>query len=369
MATFRIVAVLVGMLRSGANLARQRRRGYPGGRAVATGTAVGLIVLGAVTAAAAADPPEGGWSAALIFENDVLWVDQSDRHYTNGLQLCVHASEGHVWGWLRGLARKSVAREPGTRLNMRIAAGQNLYTPENLKTDELVAEDRPYAGWLHADLGVTGLRGRTLSVLEFSLGLVGPSAGGEALQQWFHQMIGSPDPQGWEHQLHDELAVLAVVQRSWGGLAPPRPVPGLGALGLRWDAIPHVDVNLGNVFTHVGAGAMIRLGANLEQDLGPARIRPAPPGAVMPGSGGGLQWYAFGGAAGRFVLHNIFLDGNTFGDSHRVDKEMLVGDLSVGVALAAAGVRLAFTHTLRSPEFAGQRRPDHFGSLLLAYGR
>jgi len=128
-------------------------------------------------------------------------------------------------------------------------------------------------------------------------------------------------------------------------------------------------VNLGNVFTHAGAGAMVRVGARLEDDLGPARIRPAPPGAALPGRGHGVQWYIFGGCAGRLVLHNIFLDGNTFGHSHSVEKEHLVGDVSAGLVLAAFGFRVAFTHTLRSPEFTGQRRPDHFGSIMLAYAR
>ena len=125
---------------------------------------------------------------------------------------------------------------------------------------------------------------------------------------------------------------------------------------------------LGNVFTYAGLGGTLRLGQGLDRDFGPPRIQPAPPGSGYFVPGGRFGWYLFAGMDGRMMLQNIFLDGNTFQDSHRVDKNLWVADFVGGVAVAAHGVRLSATYVQRTPEFKGQRRPDHFGSLAFVSG-
>ena len=67
------------------------------------------------------------------------------------------------------------------------------------------------------------------------------------------------------------------------------------------------------------------------------------------------------------MLHNIFLDGNTFFDSHSVEKNYLVGDLVAGAAVSGLGMRLGFSFVVRSPEFEGQDGPDRFGSFTLSF--
>ena len=67
-----------------------------------------------------------------------------------------------------------------------------------------------------------------------------------------------------------------------------------------------------------------------------------------------------------FVARNIFLDGNTFSDSHSVDKKLLVGSATAGLAVAWKGARIALTHVWRTKEFDGQDQPDRFGSLSVS---
>ena len=71
----------------------------------------------------------------------------------------------------------------------------------------------------------------------------------------------------------------------------------------------------------------------------------------MPGGGyfrrkKGFNWYLFAGLEGRAVFRNIFLDGNTFTDSHSVDSKHFVGDIQAGLAGVehgnATGFLLAF---------------------------
>jgi hypothetical protein len=328
----------------------------------------GLVLVAlALPLAAAPVRGAGDWTGRIIFENDVLWVDDSDRHYTNGIQLELRGPDDHVWRWTEGPGRFLTGAGPDAVLRMGWALGQNIYTPEDIKTSELVVDDRPYAGWLHGDLMVTARAGRTRTEATLSLGVVGPAAQGEEVQRWFHELIGSPIPAGWDNQLANEPALLLVVQRAWGDALPPRPAPLLGGLGLDWDFVPHGDVALGNVFTHVALGGVLRAGNDLEVSLGPTRIRPTAAGGRLQDRRRGLGWSLLGGLTGRCVLQNIFLDGNTFQDSHSVDKYTLVGDAWYGLTLAWQGLRTSFIHTVRSPEFVGQRRPDHFGSITVTW--
>ena len=73
-----------------------------------------------------------------------------------------------------------------------------------------------------------------------------------------------------------------------------------------------------------------RLGWNIPRDFGTSLIRPsgdsnAPLSTQDPlvKSDHGFGLYVFGMVEGRAVLHNIFLDGNTFNHSHSIDKKIL----------------------------------------------
>jgi len=67
------------------------------------------------------------------------------------------------------------------------------------------------------------------------------------------------------------------------------------------------------------------------------------------------------------VAHNIFLDGNTFRDSRSVKKENFVGDAQLGLAVVIDGVRLAYTHVLRTREYVGQDASDQFGAFSVSF--
>ena len=133
--------------------------------------------------------------------------------------------------------------------------------------------------------------------------------------------------------------------------------------GLSFDAVPHVVGTVGNAYTYAGAGAIVRLGNFSPNDFGPARIRPSAPGSDTFYDGKFWHAYLFGGAQGRLVARNMFLDGNAFRSSHSVDKKIAVGDLLFGFAVSMGQFRLAYTHTVRTKEFDGQNRWDQFGSL------
>ena len=249
-----------------------------------------------------------------------------------------------------------------------IAIGHSIFTPDDTDQIALIPDDRPYAGYLHLTFTAQSVRvfGSNGSALQdqwkLDLGVVGPAAGGKFVQNEWHQLIGAEEARGWDNQLHNEPAINLTVERAWRS-------PALGPsrlLGLKVDAIPYGVVALGNVQTYAGVGGMVRLGPDLARDFGPPRIYPGVGGSEWFVPADGFDWYLFAGAEGRAVAHNIFLDGNTFRDSHSVNKRHLVADLRSGAVFTFHTARLSLTHVYRTKEYSLQPKADQFGSITLS---
>src|SRR5262249_44883781 len=159
-------------------------------------------------------------------------------------------------------------------------------------------------------------------------GVVGPASGARELQKFFHRATSSRDPQGWDHQLRNELGVNVNYQHTW------RAANLASGNGLAVDFSPQLGGALGNVETYANAGFKLRFGRHLPNDYGPPRIDPGLPGSGYFVPSSDFRWYLFAGAEGRLVARNIFLDGNTFHDSPSVDKKNWVGDFQAGLAMS-----------------------------------
>lgn len=283
---------------------------------------------------------EGPSRVALTWENDVL--AGTDRHYTNGLRVELSGRlDPHVLPeWL---ASGETA--------WGLALGQRIYTPERLDVAGLATDDRPYAGWSYVALSVTrrvaafGWEDR----LELSLGVVGPASGARATHELAHELFGSESPQGWRHQLRNE-PTITLDYRASARLA--RWDTG----GLACDVRPTLGVSLGNVATFASIGSTARVGLGVPTDS--ASVPPSP-----------LRVYVTASAEVRLVGFDVFLDGSLLRrGGHRVEKERIVADLSIGLVVAIHDrVSLTYVHTLRTPEFEGQVGGDQFGSITMVF--
>jgi hypothetical protein len=243
-----------------------------------------------------------------------------------------------------------------------ITIGQNMYTPADITDARLIRDDRPYAGWLYVGFGVVANQGsKRYDKIELDIGLVGPQSYADDVQKTWHSLFGFRTPNGWKHQLKNEPGIVLVYEQA------RRFDKQDLILGLDYDTILHFGGSLGNVFTYANAGFTVRIGRALEKDFGPPRISPSLPGSGYFLGRKGFNWYLFAGVDGRAVARNIFLDGNTFADSHSVDKRFFVGDFQTGLAVQIHHVRVTYTQIFRTEEFKGQRSPDKFGALSISY--
>lgn len=305
------------------------------------------------------------WSFTL--ENDLF--AGTDKGYTNGFLFSWRSSSYNPPTWLAWIGSHSRFLLPRDgALRWGLSFGQNIFTPSDIDRRIPDPRDRPYAGWLYGSFVVSAYADRSPRVTEYGafeiqVGVVGPSALGEQVQNNTHDFINVDRALGWDSQLKDEPGVNVILTRQW---RINQPLDGENPWGLAVGVVPSVTVSLGNVQTYASAGMLMRVGSNLYADFGPARIRPAPAGTGFFQPDGKWGWYLFAGFEGRGVGHDIFLDGNTWRDGPSVDKRPFLGEGVFGAALVMPWARLTYSHTFRTREFWGQQETPEFGSVTLS---
>ena len=311
------------------------------------GRRVGLALLCAAAFHARADQGWEGHIVSLTLENDA--IASADRHYTQGSFLSYLSRDNALPRWAEctvdvfpTFGYEVAARKWG------FGAGQEIYTPEDLQVTALQVDDRPYAGWLFGRFtlqrrGAISPRWSVLENFHLDLGIIGPESQAEETQRVWH----GDDPKGWQHQLKTEIAGALRYERRFQFNAT-----GESEWGIR--LIPHLGGSAGTLATFLNGGGTVRAGYNIPNEFTTV--------ASDPGWGA----YFLAGADGRFVIHNIFLDGNTWRDSHQVNRRPFVGDVYVGLAAVLKNVEISFRHVFRSREFDDQKSHDSFGSVTLA---
>jgi lipid A 3-O-deacylase len=296
---------------------------------------------------------------SLVFENDVF--SGTDNNYTNGLRLGWLSSESQVPEFAKKASDKLMPLSAGGNKRISFAIGQNIYTPSNKTSQDLVVGDRPYAGWLYGSAGIVADTPNSLDTMVITLGMVGPSSQAEGAQKFIHRSMGSSSPKGWNNQLHDEPGVILTYDHKW------RNMYQVSSHGIGFDATPSMGFNLGNINTDASIGGMLRLGYDLPTDYGPPRILPSLPGSDYFVPTKQLSGYLFAGLDCKAVARNIFLDGNTFEDSASVNKEVLVGSAQVGVAMVYHQLRVSYTQIYMTKEYTTQQKGENFGAVTVSY--
>ena len=343
-----------------------------------------VIVALAASPAAAEGDPQHPWAAwQLQWENDAFAAfSGSDEHYTNGLRFSWVRNQARsaLPGWVAGFGERWCGKTSKLRLcgpqpdleqtDFGHSFVHTFYTPEELSIEELIVDDRPYAGYFHFGTQIflrhdtkgpndPGRNSPIQNVFELQLGFVGPEAQGEWIQSKAHEILDDEPPLGWDNQLDFEPVVQLVYRwrRKFGTDHA--------------DVVPHWGAALGNVGIFAEAGFHARFGWNIA-DFPNLNIAPA----VSPASTDDAwfakrEFHVFVGATGRGVAHNIFLDGNTFEDSHSVDKENWVYDLQAGFVARYKKCRLSYTFTRRSREYSPTFDNDggrhDYGTVAFSY--
>lgn len=319
-------------------------------------------------------------SLSLYTEND-KYFGGTDKFYTNGAQITYLTPElgsyeesraDQVVSWvpsfLPWLANKIPRFGPEPRtVHMGVSLAQYMFTASDITDPSPPPDDRPYAGWLNVGFHFYSKKTNQLDAFEINVGVVGPASLAEETQKFVHDVINAPKPRGWDTQMRNEPTLNLFYDRKFRF---EREISG----NLEMDAMANAGFALGNAHIHGNVGFEFRTGWNLPRNFGTALMGQtgSPPLPLEefydPDSSLFHRFgvHVFAGMDGRYVVRNLFLDGNTYKNSRSVDKENWVGSFRTGVGLHYRRLQFTYTMVHLSREFKTQAVATRYGSIALS---
>lgn len=175
----------------------------------------------------------------LQTDNDSYLASGSDRYYTNGIFIYYRH-----------------ALNPGKNSNLAnevlgFEAGQKMFNAQSGYIPDQRYVDRPFAAYLYAGATLNLLyKNESNLKLGAQVGMIGPAALGKEAQDFIHNTFGFYPPNGWQYQIRNEAQLNLSAEYN-----------KLLARGNGADVSFSGYANLGNGFTGLGVGPLVRLGA------------------------------------------------------------------------------------------------------------
>lgn len=178
---------------------------------------------------------------SINFDNDIF--NNTDLYYTNGINF---EFINHIFE--HSPLMKLMLPYCGSSINYYgISLIQNMYTPTNPDIEYVLIGDRPFSAYLyigHFKIS-NDVSKKFRQTSELNIGLIGSNAMGEFVQQTIHDI----EPQGWNHQISNDI-VLNYSVKFEKSLLSSRNVEINGML----------DGSVGTLYNKAGLGFLTRIG-------------------------------------------------------------------------------------------------------------
>ena len=215
---------------------------------------------------------------------------------------------------------------------------RNIFTPEDITNPNLIVNDRPYAGWLYVGIGLIK-RHKSVELSGYSIlwnwiwELSDRESFAENVQTWWHKNISKFAPAGRVGTISSKMnqVILLNVERKWRMELTPQNYEGYAG---RFST--ECRSGFGKcIYTTLRRAACFGWVSTCRSTTARRASGPVPraPTFFKYDKKKPVSWYFYAGVEGRALATNIFLDGNTFTDSHSVDKKYFVGDVHAGFVL------------------------------------
>ncbi|MBP4138144.1 lipid A deacylase LpxR family protein [Flavobacterium geliluteum] len=284
----------------------------------------------------------------FITDNDLYTSSKNDMYYTNGLEIFY----------------RYLSKNDNQKINKKITefrVGQYLYNPRFINEAAVTINDRPFAGYLFAEVGKSFFyQNESVLKTDFQLGYVGPNAFGKELQESFHSLIGYKKVYGWENQIHNALALQAHAVFSKKLFA--------GKHHDFVDFYSESELNVGTVFTGVSTGFLARFGFKkllpvYDSNLYDASVSATPQSSVR-------EFYFYAHPAVNYQMYDATIQGSLFNDTSPVtfDLKPLRFNAEAGLKYRHDNFNLAYIFMYRGKELKKEGNTGYFyGSIRVSY--
>lgn len=241
---------------------------------------------------------------------------------------------------------------------LELEVGQQIYGPFATWARYTFIQDRPYTGYLYAGAALNWFyENETALKITAQVGTIGPASMAEKVQKSFHKAFDLKDPEGWEHQLNNEVGLNLEAQYT----------RLLYRNNNEWlDIAATPSLRLGNTFSNATAAVQLRIGGldKLYQSAGTnSRVS-------LGGDRQKRELYFFAIPQLSYVAYNATIQGGMFikdkGPVH-FDIHHWVFTQQLGVQFATNRWSASYTAFLRTLEVKSTALGQQWGALALAY--
>lgn len=196
-------------------------------------------------------------------ENDIVFGE--DGNYSNGLIIGWESDpelDNQLGSLLGQWQNKALYTQDNADKAWGLKISQRMWTPSEIKIVEAQPSDRPYAGFLEIEHHTASYSSNLAQKNWLSLGIIGPSSGTEQLQGFIHDLLDSSTPEGWSHQIQNELTFQIGYEVDYLLLRQP------AYFNSEWEISSFSHTTLGNLRSDVDIGLTFRWGASLANTFG-----------------------------------------------------------------------------------------------------
>jgi lipid A 3-O-deacylase len=276
------------------------------------------------------------WLLEINFDNDIF--NNTDYYYTNGAQINLSIPA------LRFSPVNKIFPAPKNHdiEFCGLSLTQNIYTPTNPDTKDILFGDRPFSAFL--TLGqfreVYDLSKNIYIKSQINLGILGPGSLGGQVQSSIHEIT----PVGWQNQISNDFVIDYSFDFKKGIVNSSI-----------FDFNVNANANVGSLYDKVGGGFDFRFGHFMPFYQGPV--------SVFEGIGkeGSFQFWFFVKSSFQLVVYDATLQGGLFNHQNVYTIEYkeinhFVFNASAGFALYHDKLGIEYENFYLSPEFKGARQ-------------
>jgi hypothetical protein len=287
---------------------------------------------------------------SLVTDNDLYFSINRDRYYTSGVFLTY----------------RHLTKKKNQNLEKRIfewQIGHEMYTPSTPIVQFISQHDRPFAAYLYGSLNIKRAY-KTNQILNTSLqiGVVGPDAKGDELQNNLHNWYGFRDVVGWKHQIKNALAINFGTEY----------IQFLGKdTSNTLDASWVNTANFGTVFTNFSTGLNLRLSfMPLQEIMNSIAFNTNLNDASTKYNREAESFFYFKPTI-RYALYDATLQGSFLNTTSDVTKELipLVFDMELGYKFTANRFNFGYVFNYNTSKSKGLRYTygNRYGTIIINY--
>lgn len=289
-------------------------------------------------------------SIGLVTDNDLYVSTNRDRYYTSGIFL--------NFNYLVKNNNKNIEKKI-----FEWQIGHEMFTPNSPIVKFVSQHDRPFAAHLFTSFKTRNIyKNNTIISTSFQMGVLGPNALGDELQNAIHSLYGFREVIGWKYQIKNAISLNFGTEY----------MHFLGKDETNTFDVTWINsASVGTVYTNISTGLLFRAGIiQLQKITNSVAFNSNLNNKETPYHNNTESFFYFKPSL-RLALYDATLQGSFLNTSSEVTKELipLVFDMELGFRLTTNRFNFGYIFNYNTNKSKGLKSTygNKYGSIVINY--